>query len=112
MSDGIRRQDEVLQLLYWMEGERLGDGFDAAQLDRLLGLGEPAVVEALGRLEARGLVVRGASGWRLTGEGRREGGRRFAEELSGQLGRETHLTCTDPSCDCHEPGGAADCPHA
>lgn len=112
MSDGIRRQDELLQLLFWMQGESLGEAFGPTELDRLLGHGEPAVLESLQRLEARGLVARTAEGWRLTEQGDREGGRRFAEEFAGQLGRETYLTCTDPDCDCHQPGGAADCPHA
>lgn len=109
-------QDEILQILYWMRGENLGEEASAEQINRLLTL-EPAQMEAaLGQLIRRGLVetarAEGEERFRLTEGGLEEGKRRFAEEFSSYLGRESHLTCDDPSCDCHAPEWSGACPSA
>ncbi len=110
MSGAVQAQDEILQVLYWMRGEKLGDEVPQGQLLRLLHVEEAELVAALGRLVARGLVETTPTGcWRLTAGGDQEGGRRFREEFSPYLGKESHLSCTDPNCDCHASQNPADC---
>jgi hypothetical protein len=107
----IARRDELLELLYWFEGE----GFrGAATFDAIVRfLAQPAEVvratlEVLLRLNE--IVYDAASGeYRLTETGRREGARRFADEFAPLLGQ-GHGECNDPDCGCHEdPGAAAEC---
>jgi hypothetical protein len=105
----IRAQDEILQLLYWMKGERLGEVVFREEIDRFIQLDPGEVEAALEALEARNLLIRmkgkgGTAAWQLTDSGSQEGARRFTEELSSVLGHESHLECGDPECDCREPG--------
>jgi hypothetical protein len=107
----IARRDELLELLYWFEGE----GFrGAASFDAIVRfLAQPAadVRATLDDLLRRGEVTEDAATgeYRLTEAGRREGARRFADEFAPLLGR-GHGECNDPDCGCHEdPGAAAEC---
>lgn len=96
----VRAQDEILQMMFWMRGEQLGDSVSSEQLNRFLKL-EPAEVEAaLSRLVVRSLIAANGDAFRLTDRGVEEGKRRFLDEFSSVLGKETHLACTDPDCDC------------
>jgi hypothetical protein len=111
----LSRQDEILQLMFWMQGEKLGDEASAAQIRQFLQLGEPELREALRHLTDRGLVglVSGADKplFRLTQAGMVEGKRRFSEEFDPYLGRESHMECEDPDCDCHSPEFSGVCKH-
>ena len=109
--DAVRRRDEILQVMYWMRGERLGEAATVADLLRFLDDVGPALVEAdLARLCEAGLLATDETGWyRLTELGVHEGARRFADEFAGLLGQ-AHGACSDPGCDCHELGPAA-CSH-
>ncbi len=110
MSAVVRAQDEILQVLYWMRGEGLGDAVPREQFARLLQVEASDLTVALERLTERGLVEQTDGGqWRLTPRGDPEGARRFREEFSPFLGKESHLSCTDPNCDCHASQSAADC---
>jgi hypothetical protein len=107
----IARRDELLELLYWFEGE----GFQgAAGFDTIVRfLAQPAaVVQAtLDALIDRGEITRDAESleYRLSEAGRREGARRFADEFAPLLGQ-GHGECNDPDCGCHaDPLGAAEC---
>jgi len=100
-------QDEILQVMYWMHGEQLGEGVTPAQLQRLLHL-EPAQVEtALRQLVAVGLLrvqtdsADGSTAYQLTERGIVEGKRRFLDEFSPYLGKESHLECGEADCSCH-----------
>lgn len=106
----VERQDELLELLYWLEGERITGSSTLSVMARFITQPEQDVRETLGWLLDRGDVERtGDDEYRLTVTGRREAGRRFAEEFSGMLGQ-GHGECNDPSCDCHtNPAGAAEC---
>lgn len=102
----IRAQDEILQLLYWMKGERLGEIVAREQIERFIQLTPEQLNEALDALLRKGLLTRGEAdggtlSWQLTNAGTREGARRFTDELSSILGHESHLECGDPDCDCH-----------
>ena len=112
----IAREDELLELLYWFEGEGFGGVATLEGIVRFTSIDEPLVRQTLERLIARGDVVavvvdppRGEE-YRLSGPGRREAARRFAAEFAPMLSQ-GHGECSDPGCDCHtSEGGAADCP--
>ena len=108
----IAREDELLELLYWFEGEGFGGVATLDGIVRFTSLDEPLVRQTLARLIARGDVVVDASRgeeYCLTEPGRREAARRFAAEFAPMLSQ-GHGECSDPNCDCHtSEGGAADC---
>ena len=108
----IAREDELLELLYWFEGEGFGGVASMEGIVRFTGLAEPLARRTLDRLLARGDVLmdtgRGDE-YRLTESGRREAARRFAAEFAPMLSQ-GHGECSDPDCDCHSSeGGAAEC---
>ena len=111
-GDSIAREDELLELLYWFEGEGFGGVATLVTITRFTSINEPVVVSTLSRLINRGdVVVDEASGgeYRLTDTGRREAARRFAAEFAPMLSQ-GHGECSDPNCDCHSSeGGAAEC---
>jgi hydrogenase maturation protease len=104
----IRRADELLQVLYWLRGERLAESAGPDEVRRFLGAADAVELAAdLRRLAAAGLVEHAGEGrFRLTALGITEGGRRFAEEFA-DLQRPGHGECSDPSCDCHALGPEA-----
>ena len=117
MSEGsagedIAREDELLELLYWFEGEGFGGVASLAGIIRFTNLTEPLVRQTIDRLVARDHIAldadRGAE-YRLTECGRKEAARRFAAEFAPLLSQ-GHGECSDPNCDCHtSEGGAAEC---
>lgn len=106
----IARRDEVLELLYWLEGERLRGTATLEAMTRFLSHPEGEVAFTLSELERRGDVRRTESGeYQLTDDGRREAARRFAEDFASLLAQ-GHGECNDPECECHtSPEGAAAC---
>jgi hypothetical protein len=102
---GVRWRDEILQLMYWMTGEGFGREFAVADLQKFLPADTDVLAENLGLLAAAGLVERAGERYALTDEGRREGGRRFADEFEEML-RPGHFECDEPDCDCHDPESA------
>lgn len=106
--DALRIRDEVLQAMYWMAGEKLGDTPATAQLARFLAV-PPATLEPyLERFVLDGWLERDGGGYRMTAEGAELGKRGFAEEFSGLTGQ-AHGECDD-DCWCHEsPEEAARC---
>lgn len=111
-GEGIAREDELLELLYWFEGEGFTGVATLESITRFTSLGEELVRSTLERLVSRGDVAldsaRGGE-YRLTEPGRREAARRFAAEFAPMLSQ-GHGECSDPNCDCHtSDGGAAEC---
>ena len=111
-GNDIAREDELLELLYWFEGEGFGGVASIEGIIRFTNLSDALVRRTLGRLLAREYVLldesRGAE-YRLTESGRREAARRFAAEFAPML-NQGHGECSDPDCDCHSSeGGAAEC---
>ncbi len=108
----IAREDELLELLYWFEGEGFGGVATLDGIARFASIEKSVVLRTLDRLIARGDVMLDAPGggeYRLTGAGRGEAARRFAAEFAPMLSQ-GHGECSDPDCDCHtSEGGAADC---
>jgi len=108
----LHERDEILQILYWLEGERLVDAVTPADLVPFLPLPARTIAEHLQVLRRQGYVDRlphTGDRYRLTVVGRREGGRRFAEEFAPLL-RQGHGECNDPACDCHRTGDPTLCP--
>lgn len=105
----IARQDEILELMYWLEGEGFSGDATLSGIARLLAQDERSIGESMGRLVSREYVVASEGQFRLTTIGRVEAGRRFADEFSSLLSQ-GHGECNDPTCDCHtNPAGAAEC---
>jgi hypothetical protein len=113
----IAAQDEILQVLFWLRGERLAQDASAAELVRFVSLPLAEVERVLRRLEAVGLATTTsrttADGvtevrYRLSDDGVREGGRRFADAFE-DLTRPGHGECGDPDCECRRTGNADDC---
>ena len=108
----IARRDEMLELLFWFEGEGLGSSATLPAMTRFLVQPEATVKVTLADLIDRGFVVEAAGDpaeYLLTEVGRQEAGRRFADEFS-ELLSQGHGECNDPTCDCHDnPAGAAEC---
>jgi DNA-binding IclR family transcriptional regulator len=107
----IARRDEVLEMLYWTEGEGFAGASTLDAITRFLTHNREDVLRTLSDLVERGDVSFDASTgeYRLTVGGRREAARRFAEEFAPML-NQGHGECNDPNCDCHtNPGGAAEC---
>lgn len=111
-GEGIAREDELLELLYWFEGEGFGGVAKLDGIVRFTNLSEPIVRRTLDRLVSRGdvrLSEAGSEEYLLTDSGRREAARRFAAEFAPLLSQ-GHGECSDPDCDCHtSEGGAAEC---
>ena len=108
----IAREDELLELLYWFEGEGFGGVATLDGITRFASLAQPLVLRTLNRLIERHDILLDAAGgneYRLTETGRREAARRFAAEFAPMLSQ-GHGECSDPDCDCHSSeGGAAEC---
>lgn len=105
----IARQDELLELLYWMEGEGLADSATLPGLTRFLVQRESDVSRTLTALAARAYVTTAEGHFRLTELGRREAARRFADEFAPLLSQ-GHGECNDPGCDCHtDTASATEC---
>lgn len=105
----IARQDEVLELMYWLEGEGFARDATLDGLRRLLARDAQTIAETVARLVDRGYLVSTDGQFRLTPTGRVEAARRFADEFSSLLGG-AQGECNDPTCECHtSPAGAAEC---
>ena len=110
----LAAQDEVLQVMFWLRGERLASDVTVADVARFTGSSAEAIAAVLRRLVALGLVTSlqgdAAPRFALTAEGNREGGRRFADEFA-DLTKPGHGECGDPDCDCQRTGSPEDCRH-
>ncbi|MDP3768980.1 MAG: hydrogenase maturation protease [Dehalococcoidia bacterium] len=107
----LRRRDDLLQLLYWMEGERFAADVSPADLRPFLDWGIDVIGEHLEALCRTGFVERTGEGegrYRLTVTGVQEGRRRFLEEFRPLLGR-AHGECNDPDCECQRTGDSSLC---
>ena len=106
--------DEILQVMYWMRGERLAQAVTPRDIGRMVtGVGESRIGVLLERLERQGLVARSIEtdgAYTLTDVGVREGGRRFADEFA-DLTKPGHGECGDPDCECQRTGSPDDCRH-
>jgi hypothetical protein len=104
-----RLHTELLELLYWLEGEGFGADATVAGILRFVAWPEADVRRVLDRLIDRGDVALRGDAYALTDIGRGDARRRFADDFA-DLMKHGHGECDDPDCDCHDnPLGAADC---
>lgn len=110
--DSIYWRDEILQVMYWMTGEGFGREFAAADLQKFLQAEDAMLTENLEQMVSTGLLEHaGGNRYALSDLGRREGGRRFADEFEEML-KPGHFECDEPDCDCHNPESAGEaCKH-
>jgi hypothetical protein len=104
-------RDEILQVMFWLRGEGLLQDVTADDLRRFLQTDPGRLEERLEQLVQEGYLdpASGDGGrYRLNTLGIEEGRRRFVDEFSPFLGRESHIVCGDPACECHASGAA--CP--
>lgn len=104
----LRVRDEVLQAMYWMSAEGLGDRPSADELARFLAVPAATLAVFLERFVADGHLEHADGGFRLSAAGKDAGKRTFADEMADLTGS-THGQC-DEDCWCHNsPEAAASC---
>lgn len=89
-------RSEILQVMFWLRGEGLGEVVDAALLERFLGVEAAVGVGYLDRLVSDGYLEPAAGGYVLSQSGLDEGRTEFALSFA-DLTRPTHGEC---SADC------------
>ncbi len=101
-------RSEILQVMYWLRGEGLGDVVDARLIERFLGVDAAVGVTYLDRLVEQGFLERvdetdparpERQGYTLSATGLQEGKTEFAISFS-EFTRPTHGECS-PDCWCH-----------
>ncbi|MDP8971530.1 MAG: hypothetical protein M3N52_13725 [Actinomycetota bacterium] len=92
-------RSEILQVMYWLRGEGLGDVVDAALLERFLGVDAEIGTGYLDRLVDEGYLNRIGEGFMLSQQGLDEGATEFAMSFA-ELTRPAHGDCSD-DCWCH-----------
>ena len=106
--DALRVREEVLQAMYWMRSEGLGETPSAAELARFLAVPAGTLLPYLERFVEEGYLERSGDDFGLTPLGIESGKRTFAEEFA-DLTRPGHGEC-DADCWCHDsPEEAARC---
>ena len=114
--DALFWRDEILQVMYWMRGEELGESVHARDLQVFLATDVKTIQLYLEQAAAEGYLERttstetsaDATRYALTAMGRREGGRRFRDEFAG-LQKSGHGECS-ADCVCHTTGDHSSCP--
>ena len=95
-------RSEILQVMYWLRGEGLGDVVDEHLIERFLGVDAAVGVTYLDRLVAEGYLVRAdapVAGYSLSPSGLEEGAVEFAASFS-DLTKPAHGECS-ADCWCH-----------
>lgn len=90
---------EILQVMYWLRGEGLGEVVDAELLDRFLGVEAELGCGYLDQLATEGYLDVVAGGFSLSEEGLREGKTEFALSFA-ELTHSAHGECSE-DCWCH-----------
>jgi hypothetical protein len=92
-------RSEILQVMYWIRGEGLGDVADAALIERFLGVDAAIGTTYLERLVDEGYLERAPRGYCLSPVGLEEGAVEFAASFS-ELTKPAHGECS-ADCWCH-----------
>jgi hypothetical protein len=98
-SDALKAlywRSEILQVMYWLRGEGLGDVVDAPLLERFLGVEAEVGVGYLDQLVVDGYLEPRRGGYVMSESGLAEGKTEFALSFA-DLTRPTHGEC---SADC------------
>ena len=110
-------RDEILQVMYWYQGEGFGKSVSARDLTTFLTTDEQAISGHLERLVTEGYLqhAEGAGGdagtprYTFTEYGAQEGARRFADEFAG-ITKQAHGDCP-PNCPICKDLPPEDCAH-
>jgi hypothetical protein len=113
-GDQVLLRDEILEVMFWMRGEGIAAEPPPSQLRRFLNLSAEELDGALLSLMAADLVTvktipEAGTAYELTGAGIEEAKRRFHEAFADYFGKESHLECSEPGCDCHSPDFVGNC---
>ncbi|MDQ3538103.1 MAG: hypothetical protein M3415_04810 [Actinomycetota bacterium] len=92
-------RSEILQVLYWLRGEGLGESVDAQLIQRFLGVDAAIGTSYLERLADDGYLERDAERYRLSPLGLEEGAVEFHLSFA-ELTRPSHGECS-ADCWCH-----------
>jgi hypothetical protein len=92
-------RDEILQAMFWLRGEGLGERVNWPLLERFLGVDAEVGTKFLRRLVDDGYLHEDDGWFMLTDRGAEEGKRIFGEEFA-DLTRPAHGEC-GPDCWCH-----------
>ena len=92
-------RSEILQVMYWLRGEGLGEVVDASLLERFLGVDAAVGLGYLDRLVDEGYLERERGGFVLSPRGLEEGKTEFALSFA-DLTRPAHGECS-ADCWCH-----------
>lgn len=114
--DKLFWRDEILQVMYWMQGEGLGGAVRSQDLVIFLNSDAKTILFHLELAAAEGYLNRSsttnsmsdATEFSLTETGRKEGGRRFRDEFTG-MQKSGHGECS-ADCSCHTTGDHGSCP--
>jgi hypothetical protein len=101
-SEALRQlywRSEILQLMYWLRGEGLGDVADAPLMERFLGVEAAVGLSYLAQLVDEGYLERRGDGFVLSKRGLEEGKTEFALSFA-DLTRPAHGDCS-ADCWCH-----------
>ncbi len=101
--DALFWRDEILQVMFWMRGEGLGDAPATEQLASFLNADAAMLQAHLSRMVKEGFLSRRGNGFELTERGRAEGGKLFMDEFTG-LTNQGHGECNNPDCACKTKG--------
>lgn len=108
-SDALRAlywRSEILQVMYWLRGEGLGDVVDAQIIERFLGVDAEIGITYLDRLVEEGYLLRHGKRYELSERGLEEGAAEFAASFS-DLTKPAHGECS-ADCWCHASVEEAD----
>lgn len=106
--DALFWRDEILQIMYWMQGEKLDEWVGAKKLRILLQTDMDHLLYHLDKLvDGHYLLHDGAqfsedSGFQLAEKGKKEAGQKFAEAFQG-MQKAGHGECS-ADCDCQWEG--------
>lgn len=92
-------REEILQAMFWLRGEGLGESVDLALLERFLELDASTGTKYVERLVDEGYLTEQDGWFKLTDKGAEEGKRTFVEEFA-DITRPAHGEC-GPDCWCH-----------
>lgn len=101
-SAALRRlfwRSEILQVMYWIRGEGLGDTVATPLLERFLGVDASILRTYLDQLVEEGYLVHEGEGFQLSQRGIHEGGEEFEAAFS-DITRPAHGECS-ADCWCH-----------
>ena len=108
-SDALRSlywRSEILQVMFWLQGEGFGDIVDPPLIERFLGVDARVGLAFLDRLVDEGYLTRDGEWFRLSERGHAEGAAEFASSFDDLL-KPTHGECS-ADCWCHNSPDEAD----